>query len=198
MLSETPVTITICLGPPAVETRPTTSAGSRLCISRAWLSSLTFHSSFMLLTLAVVRMRSSRCQAVRCGSPPSVSQSAVLPSVSPCAPQAAMQLHAIALNIASFRIKVEFVVMFNSPETCLEFGSGGNNLCLRRFRVQRLFGHFLSRQDVNLRLSLQLAQPLKLRQRLLLLRHITERPLRLGKLKPCHHVRRIQRERFSQ
>src|SRR5215470_18882914 len=80
MLSDTPVTITICLGPLAVETRPTTSAGNRLCSSRAWLSSLIFHSSFMSLALAVVIMRSSRCQAVRCESPPSVNQSAGLPS----------------------------------------------------------------------------------------------------------------------
>src|SRR5262245_56981390 len=76
MLSDTPVTITICLGPLAVLTRPTTSAGSRLCISRGWLSSLSFHSSFMSLTLAVVSAVSFCCQAVRCGLPPSVSQSA--------------------------------------------------------------------------------------------------------------------------
>src|SRR5262245_12121785 len=76
MLSETPVTITICLGPLAVLTRPTTSAGKRLCNSRGWLSSLIFHSSVILLTLAVVSVVSFRCQAVRCGLPPSVSQSA--------------------------------------------------------------------------------------------------------------------------
>src|SRR5262249_11705839 len=108
MLSETPVTITICLGPFAVETRPTTSAGNRLCSSRGWLSSLIFHSSFMSLTLAAVIMRSSRCQAVRCESPPSVSQSAGLSSVNPYALQAAMQPQTIAIIIVSFRI-IEFL-----------------------------------------------------------------------------------------
>src|SRR5215470_3947008 len=78
MLSETPVTITICLGPVLVSTPPTTSAGNKLCISRGWLSSLSFQRSFMSLTLAVVSVVSFCCQAVRCGLPPSVSQSAGL------------------------------------------------------------------------------------------------------------------------
>src|SRR5215475_12872777 len=105
MLSVTPVTITICLGPLAVEARPTTRAGSRLCIWRGSLSSLIFHSSFMSLTLAVLRIFSSRCQAVRCGLPPSVSQSAGLPlSVKPYTLKAAMQTIVIAIEIISFRI----------------------------------------------------------------------------------------------
>src|SRR5262245_31363864 len=78
MLSETPVTLTICVGPLLVSTRPTTSAGNRLCIWRASLSSLIFQSSFMSLALAVVRIFSSCCQAVRCTLPPSVNQSAGL------------------------------------------------------------------------------------------------------------------------
>src|SRR5215813_10422218 len=105
MLSETPVTITICLGPLAVLTRPTIRAGNRLCIWRGWLSSLIFHSSFTFLTLAVVRICSSCCQAVRRGLPPSVSQSAVLSSkVSPSALRAAMHPQVIANSFVSFRI----------------------------------------------------------------------------------------------
>src|SRR5262249_54786110 len=69
---------------------------------------------------------------------------------------------------------------------------------LRRLCVQRLFGHSLSYQEVNLRLALQFAQPLKLRQRLLLLRRISGRPLRLGELKPRHFIHRVERNRFTQ
>src|SRR5262245_20603659 len=62
----------------------------------------------MSLALAVVIMRSSRCQAVRCESPPSVNQSAGLTSVNPYALQAAMQPQTNAINIVSFLI-IEFL-----------------------------------------------------------------------------------------
>jgi hypothetical protein len=81
-LSETPAITAISLGPSFVATSLATSAGSRLCICLGSLSSRTFHASFIDLTLSVVMRRSFRCQAVRCGSPPSVNQCA-LPGV-PC------------------------------------------------------------------------------------------------------------------
>src|SRR5215471_14470312 len=76
MLSDTPVTTLISLGPLLVVTRPTIKAGSSECISRGTLSVLTFHRSFIFFTFSVVSVFSSFCQAVRCGLPPSVSQSA--------------------------------------------------------------------------------------------------------------------------
>jgi hypothetical protein len=79
MLSDTPVTITICLEPALVFTRPMIKTGSRLRIWRGSLSSLVFHSSFMFLTLVVDRIVSFFCHAARSISPPSVSQSANLP-----------------------------------------------------------------------------------------------------------------------
>src|SRR5687767_9000940 len=92
-----------------------------------------------------------------------------------------------SINRRTFFFGASGPVRFRSIPTAFEW------LCpysfLRRFRVQRLFGHFLSRQDVNLSLALQIAQPLKLRHRLLLLRRVTERPLRLGELEPRHFVR---------
>src|SRR5438876_10948565 len=75
MLSDTPVTTAISLGPLLVVTRLTISDGSIECISRGWLSVFTFHRSFMFLTLSVVSVFSSFCHAVRCGLPPSVNQS---------------------------------------------------------------------------------------------------------------------------
>ncbi len=79
MLSEMPATIATCLGPAGVSTRPTMSGGKSACISRASLSVLYFHNSFIPLTFDTLRMFSFFCQAVRCGSPPSVSQSASAP-----------------------------------------------------------------------------------------------------------------------
>ena len=76
MLSDTPATIAISFGPAAVVTLPAMSGGNSECIWRGWLATLTFHSSFMSLTLSLLRIVSLRCHAVRCGSPPSVSQSA--------------------------------------------------------------------------------------------------------------------------
>ena len=58
--------------PRAVVTRSAISGEKRLCISRGLLSSLTFHSSFMSLTLASVKTFSSFIQPVRPGSLPSV------------------------------------------------------------------------------------------------------------------------------
>src|SRR5918994_826242 len=74
MLSETPATTAICLCPLAVVALPTISGGNSECICRGSLSSLIFHSSFMSLTLPVVRIVSFCCQAVRRESAPSVSQ----------------------------------------------------------------------------------------------------------------------------
>src|SRR3989454_8740875 len=76
MLSETPATTAISFSPPGVRTLPAISGGKGLCICHGWLSSLIFHSSFISFTLPFVRLVSFRCHAVRCGSPPSVSQSA--------------------------------------------------------------------------------------------------------------------------
>jgi hypothetical protein len=70
--SEIPATIAISRAPRAVVTRSAISGEKRLCISRGWLSSLTFHSSFMSLTLAGVKTFSSLIQPVRPGSLPSV------------------------------------------------------------------------------------------------------------------------------
>src|SRR5262245_48387540 len=75
-LSDTPATTAISFSPAGVLTLPAMSGGNRLCICRVWLSSLIFQSSFMSFTVVFVRMVSCRCHAVRCGSPPSVSQSA--------------------------------------------------------------------------------------------------------------------------
>src|SRR5258708_998961 len=52
------------------------SAGKRACSSRTWLSSWTFQSAFIPATFDLERIFSSFCQPVRCGLPPSVSQSA--------------------------------------------------------------------------------------------------------------------------
>src|SRR6266705_3655581 len=87
MLSETPVARAISLGPLLVVTWPAIKTGSSECVSRGMLSVLTFHSSFIFLTLSVVRIFSSFCHAVRCGLPPSVNQSAPTttsePNISP-------------------------------------------------------------------------------------------------------------------
>src|SRR5687768_15572119 len=80
MLSEMPATIATCFGPAAVNTRPTISGGNSACISRGSLSVLYFHSSCIPFTFDTLRMCSFFCHAVRCGSPPSVSQSASAPS----------------------------------------------------------------------------------------------------------------------
>ena len=61
--------------PCAVVTRSATSGANRLCIARGVLSSFTFHRSFMLPTLAVVKIFSSRTQPVRALSTPSVRKS---------------------------------------------------------------------------------------------------------------------------
>ena len=53
------------------------SGGKSACISRGSLSVLYFHSSFIPFTFETFRMCSFFCHAVRCGSPPSVSQSAI-------------------------------------------------------------------------------------------------------------------------
>src|SRR5437867_3925345 len=90
MLSETPATTATSLSPLGVLTLPAMSGGKRLCICRGWLSSLTFHSSFISFTLSFVRIVSFRCHAVRCGSPPSVSQSVFWV----CAPGAAIHVAA--------------------------------------------------------------------------------------------------------
>src|SRR5262245_39126922 len=76
MLSDTPATIAISFVPSAVVTFPAISGGNSECICRGSLFNLIFHSSFMSLTLDLFRIVSLRCHAVRCGSPPSVSQSA--------------------------------------------------------------------------------------------------------------------------
>src|SRR3982751_4058884 len=76
MLSETPATIAISFTPSAVATLPAISGGNSECICRGWLTSLIFQSSFMSLTFVLFRIVSLRCHAVRCGSPPSVNQSA--------------------------------------------------------------------------------------------------------------------------
>ena len=55
------------------------SGGKSACISRGSLSVLYFHKSFIPFTLDTFRMCSFFCHAVRCGSPPSVSQSASAP-----------------------------------------------------------------------------------------------------------------------
>ncbi len=52
------------------------SGGKSACISRGTLSVLYFHKSRIPLTVETLRRCSFFCQAVRCGSPPSVSQSA--------------------------------------------------------------------------------------------------------------------------
>src|SRR2546428_1839737 len=90
MMSDTPATTAISLSPSRVLTLPAMSGGKRLCICRGWLSSLIFHSSFISFPLSFVRIVSFRCQAVRCGSPPSVSQSAFWV----CAPGAAIHVAA--------------------------------------------------------------------------------------------------------
>src|SRR6266545_7242920 len=76
MLSDTPATTAISFVPDAVATLLVISGGKSECICRGWLSNWVFHSSFMSLTFVLLRIVSLRCHAVRCGSPPSVSQSA--------------------------------------------------------------------------------------------------------------------------
>src|SRR5947208_2959505 len=76
MLSDTPATIAISFTPSAVVTLPAISGGNSECICRGSFFSLIFHSSFMSLTFVLFRILSLRCHAVRCGSPPSVNQSA--------------------------------------------------------------------------------------------------------------------------
>src|SRR5690349_7405806 len=76
-----PASIAICLSPLAVSTLLTIRGGNKECISLGWLSSLSFQRIFRSLTLCFVRMRSSCCQLVRCGPPPSVSQFAVWPNI---------------------------------------------------------------------------------------------------------------------
>ena len=78
-------------------TRPAISSGNSECIWRTSLSSLVFHSSFMSLTLSVLRIFSSFCQAVRWTLPPSVSQSA---------PQLKTQPAARATTTGDFRIPI--------------------------------------------------------------------------------------------
>ena len=51
------------------------SGANRLCIARGVLSSLIFHSSFDVPTLALVKIFSSRTQPVRPLSTPSVRKS---------------------------------------------------------------------------------------------------------------------------
>src|SRR5262245_5531722 len=77
MLSEDPAVMANCLGPSGIITRSMIKGGNRECMTRGWLSSLSFQRSFISFTLERVRIFSSFCQAVRCGLPPSVSQSAL-------------------------------------------------------------------------------------------------------------------------
>ena len=72
--SETPATTASSRVPCAVVTRSATSGANRLCIARGVLSSFSFHSSFVLPTLAVVNTFSSRTQPVRALSTPSVEE----------------------------------------------------------------------------------------------------------------------------
>ena len=68
--------------PCGVVTRSAISGANRLCIARGVLSSFSFHSSFVLPTLAGVNTFSSRTQPVRALSTPSVRKSdaqAVIP-----------------------------------------------------------------------------------------------------------------------
>ena len=80
--SETPATTAISRVPCGVVTRSAMSGANRLCIARGVLSSFTFHSSFVLPTLAVVKTFSSRTQPVRALSTPSVRKSDA-PAVTP-------------------------------------------------------------------------------------------------------------------
>src|ERR1700722_9096818 len=76
MLSETPATMAICLGPLLVFSLSTITGGNSECISIGLLSSCSFQTIFRFLTLSLLRIFSSFCQPVRWGLPPSVSQSA--------------------------------------------------------------------------------------------------------------------------
>src|SRR5450755_2700856 len=71
-----PDTTAICLGPRLVLTPPAISGGNSECSSLGSLSSLIVHRAFMPLTLSLLRIFSSFCHPLRCGLPPSVSQSA--------------------------------------------------------------------------------------------------------------------------
>ena len=82
MSSDTPATTASSRVPCAVVTRSATSGANKLCIARGVLSSFTFHWSFMLPTLALVKTFSSRTQPVRALSTPSVMKS-VAPPVTP-------------------------------------------------------------------------------------------------------------------
>src|SRR6266478_4531261 len=76
MLSDMPASMAICLGPLPVSTFSKISGGNNECISCGTLSSLIFHRILRSLTLPVLSIFSSCCQAVRWGLPPSVGQSA--------------------------------------------------------------------------------------------------------------------------
>ena len=77
--SDTPATTASSRGPCAVVTRSATSGANRLCIARGVLSRFTFHRSFMLPTLVLLKIFSSRTQPVRALSTPSVRKSDATP-----------------------------------------------------------------------------------------------------------------------
>src|SRR5438477_3795403 len=83
MLSEMPETTATCLGPRLVLIWPTISGGNSEWSSLGSLSNLSFQRAFMPLTLSLLRIFSSFCQPVRCGLPPSVSQSAPVSTAQP-------------------------------------------------------------------------------------------------------------------
>src|SRR6266404_3671375 len=95
MLSDMPASRAICLGPLMVWTFSKISGGNSECISCGTLSSLIFHRILRFLTLPVLSIFSSCCQAVRCGLPPSVGQSA---------PRSRAQPAEIAIKMFRFRI----------------------------------------------------------------------------------------------
>src|SRR5215472_352410 len=80
MLSDIPAAIATSRAPSDVWRPVTINGGKRECISLGRLSSFNFHRIFRSLTFSFVRIRSSRCQFVRWGSPPFVGQSAPRPA----------------------------------------------------------------------------------------------------------------------
>src|SRR5689334_25212330 len=77
MLSAVPATNASCLAPARVLTFSAINGGNSECISWGSLSSWSFQRIFRSLTLSLVRIFSSFCQAVRWGLAPSVNQSAL-------------------------------------------------------------------------------------------------------------------------
>src|SRR5487761_2057497 len=121
MLSETPATMAICLGPEEVLILSTISGGNSECISMGLLSSCIFQRILRFLTLSLFRIFSSFCQAVRWGLPPSVGQSAPWANAQPSAiatTKRVVRMRApVFLETIHFYTKYRFVsrILFRLP-----------------------------------------------------------------------------------